>query len=120
MKTKGAVKVEVLDPSVKDAAQRIIYGLRVSNWKGDVEAITLIRQLLEGCGAEYPPSEYDWDPEPKFVLLQNLVTNDRFSTLNSKTVDPRVFNGKRIFKIIGYAKTIHEAQLKLYGRVYDN
>ena len=120
MKTKGAVKVEVYDKAVKPAAQRLVYWMRAEHWQGDVEMVTLLQQLLEGCGAEFPPSSYEWDPKPKFVLLQGLKVDNRFFTTNSEQCDPRELgNGIRTFKIIGYAENTQEAQIKLYGRILN-
>jgi len=116
MRTKGAVEVIVHDPAVSDCAQRIVYLMRAQGWQGDVEMVSLLQQLLEGCGAEFPKSEYEWDPEPPLILLEGLEKGNRFFSTNSKDKDPRyLITGKLAYKIIGYAETSKEAQIKLYG-----
>lgn len=54
-----------------------------------------------------------------FVLLKGIERGNKFFTNNSDE-DPTVDeNGVVIFEILGYAKTVQEAQIKLYGRVFD-
>ena len=56
--------------------------------------------------------------KPKYILLEGIENRNRFYCLNTED-DPTIINtGKIVFRILGYAETSDEAQLKLYGRVY--
>ena len=55
----------------------------------------------------------------KFVLLEGIETDNKFFSLNTPERDPRCSaNGELWYNIIGYADTVEEAQIKLYGRVF--
>ncbi len=56
------------------------------------------------------------NPAKKFVILKGLREGNRFFSTNSEE-DPRyLVDGTLAYKILGYADTVEEAQIKLYGR----
>ena len=61
-----------------------------------------------------------WDKKPKYIILQGVLAGNKFFSSNSRTHgDPRYLStGKLAYNIIGYAETIKEAQIKLYGRSF--
>ena len=53
-----------------------------------------------------------------FVLLRS-ENGSRFFTFNKEGVDPTVlYDGTPAYEVIGYAETVEEAQVKLYGKAY--
>lgn len=57
------------------------------------------------------------DAQKKFVLLEGIRNGNRFFTLNDTESDPtRGCTGNAWYRIIGYADTVEEAQIKLYGK----
>ena len=54
--------------------------------------------------------------ESKYVILQSIDHGDRFFRLNYPEEDQtRLWNGKLAYHILGYANTVREAQIFLYG-----
>jgi len=54
----------------------------------------------------------------KYVILKGITAGNQFFTLNSPNEDQTLLaNGKKVYNIIGYANTMAEAQMYLYGRV---
>lgn len=58
----------------------------------------------------------------KFILLEGLEEGNRFITVNNpdKSDDQkcRLVDGTLAYKIIGYANSVKDAQIKLYGRTF--
>lgn len=55
---------------------------------------------------------------PKFVILRGIKHGNTCFCLNSET-DPRYSaTGELWYDIIGYADTVEEAQIKIYGRAF--
>ena len=62
------------------------------------------------------------DPKPKLVLLRGVTEanfGQRFMTTNGPDDPTKSAKGETWYEIIGYAETVQEGQMKLYGRVYD-
>ena len=65
-----------------------------------------------------------WEPNHEFVCLEGLKHHNRFFTTNNslgimgqEPQDPRYSaKGELWYRILGYAETVEEAQLLLYGR----
>lgn len=57
---------------------------------------------------------------PKFVLLQGLKCGNRFFTSYDGTDPTRSEDGTKIYNVIGYADSVQEAQLNLYGKIYEH
>jgi len=59
---------------------------------------------------------------PKYVLLQGYTGDfigSCFFTMNVPGDDPtKLKDGTIAYSILGYAETVKEAQIKLYGRAY--
>jgi hypothetical protein len=53
---------------------------------------------------------------PKFILLRNPRTLDRFFTTHNPESDQTVCQGVPTYEVLGYAETVEDAQVKLYGR----
>jgi len=56
---------------------------------------------------------------PKFVLLKGIREGNRFFTTNSQE-PTRLNDGTVAYTIIGYADTVAQAQIKLYGKSYTD
>ena len=55
----------------------------------------------------------------KFVLLKGLEQGNRFFSSYSEDEDPtKLLDGTVAYAIIGWANSVEEAQLHLYGRTY--
>lgn len=56
----------------------------------------------------------------KYVLLQGLELGNQFFSIASTDGydDTKLLDGTVAYRIIGYAATVTEAQVKLYGRSY--
>ncbi len=55
----------------------------------------------------------------KYVLLEGIEHGNRFCSLYTEGVDPTLSaNGEVWYVILGYADSVEEAQMKLYGKVY--
>ena len=55
----------------------------------------------------------------KYIILEGLAERNRFFSGNSSFDDPtKLLDGTVAYRIIGYADTIAEAQIKLYGRSF--
>lgn len=51
----------------------------------------------------------------KYVILEGIEKGNRFFSFN--TDDPtKLYDGTVAYEVIGYANTVKEAQIKLYGR----
>jgi len=58
-------------------------------------------------------------PEDKYVLLQGIKHGNRFFTSYKTGDDPtKSAKGETWYIILGYAATIEEAQVKLYGKSF--
>jgi hypothetical protein len=59
----------------------------------------------------------------KYVLMQGITDDNwlcRFYTLNTPEKDQtRGYTGEVWYQIIGYADSIEDAQMQLYGRTYS-
>lgn len=56
---------------------------------------------------------------PRYVLLEGLEFFNRFfSPYNPKDDPTKSATGETWYKILGFADTVEEAQMKLYGRTY--
>lgn len=55
----------------------------------------------------------------KFVILKGLKEGNEFFSTNGPEDCTRLSDGTVAYKIIGYADTVCEAQLKLYNRCYS-
>jgi len=67
----------------------------------------------------HKPKEFkslDYNPDPKYVLLEGLEHGNRFFLTNDEA--RYLANGKEGYRIIGYAESIRDAQIKLYGKAY--
>jgi len=54
-----------------------------------------------------------------YIILQGIEELNRFITTNNINEDQtKLSNGKTAYIILGYANTIAEAQMYLYGKVY--
>lgn len=47
-----AVDVKILDDCVPDVAQRLTDSIKSSNWKGKIDEVALLGELLHKCGAD--------------------------------------------------------------------
>jgi len=47
-----SVKVEILDDSVPDVAERLTKSIKASGFKAKIDEIALLAQLLDQCGAK--------------------------------------------------------------------
>jgi len=56
----------------------------------------------------------------KFVLLQDIENGNRFFTMNSHRDPTKMADGSTAYRIIGYADTVKDAQLQLYGCVFPS
>ena len=60
---------------------------------------------------------------PKFVLLQGIKHGNKFFTTNdnneSKEDKVKMNDGTKAYNIIGYADSVQEAQIALYGKSFD-
>ena len=55
----------------------------------------------------------------KFVLLRSIKYGNRFFTTHDPNDDPTLLGtGEVAYDILGYASTVEEAQISLYGRAY--
>lgn len=55
----------------------------------------------------------------KYVLLEGLEYFNRFFSPYTNGEDPtKSAKGETWYKILGFADSVEEAQMKLYGRVY--
>lgn len=55
----------------------------------------------------------------KFVLLKGLDFNNKFFTTFNKDENPTLLStGEVAYEILGYAASIEEAQIALYGRSF--
>lgn len=55
----------------------------------------------------------------KYVLLEGIEHGNRFFSLYTEGEDPTLSaNGEVWYVILGYAGSVEEAQMKLYGKVY--
>jgi hypothetical protein len=63
------------------------------------------------------------DHDKELILLQGTIASNfgnRFFTTNVKGKDQtRLDTGEVAYTVLGYANTVAEAQMKLYGRVYN-
>jgi hypothetical protein len=57
----------------------------------------------------------------KYVILKGIEEGNRFFTTNTPGYDhTKLVDGTVAYHIIGYANTVAEAQIKLYGKSYVN
>ena len=57
--------------------------------------------------------------EDKYVLLQGIKHGNRFFSVHIPGTDPtKSAKGETWYRILGYAATTEEAQVKLYGRSF--
>ena len=80
------------------------------------------RQCVE-CGEQSVwPDGLDAE-HGKFVLLGGVLAGvnfgNRFFTPNIGGDPTRLADGRVAYEVLGYADTVAEAQMKLYGRVYN-
>lgn len=55
----------------------------------------------------------------KYILLRGLVEGNCFFSTNVAGDDPtRLHDGTLAYEVLGYADTVKEAQIALYGRSY--
>ena len=54
----------------------------------------------------------------RFVILRGLVNNNRFFTSYSGEDPTKLADGTVGYEVIGYASTVEEAQIELYGRSF--
>ena len=73
---------------------------------------------LHGC--RYWNEEDVDATDKKFVLLEGFAVRNRFFTINDPN-EPfeekrKLKNGDVVYSVLGFADTVKEAQIKLYGR----
>jgi len=61
------------------------------------------------------PKGLEPDSSYKFVILEGLKQGNRFFTSNGKEDPQVIYDGTLGYKIIGFANTVREAQVQLYG-----
>lgn len=95
--------------AINDLQQRmVIEGYStVLNWKERL-----------GFGRDEEANECDI-PE-KYVLLEGISTGKRFFSSYTEGEDPTLSatTGEVWYKILGYADSVEDAQMKLYGQIY--
>lgn len=61
--------------------------------------------------------------EDKYVLLEGFVYGNKFFTTNNPNIPEsekvKLSDGTIVYKILGYADSVEEAQMKLYGRSFS-
>jgi len=55
---------------------------------------------------------------PEFVILEGIEEKNRFFTTNTAEDPTRLNNGIVAYEVVGYADTVEEAQIELYGRSF--
>ena len=88
--------------------------------KGKGEYQTFIRT---GFLREYIEARTLPCPNPErhkeLIILEGIEQGNRFFSMNTPEEDGRFLaDGRLVYKILGYADTTDEAQLKLYGSTY--
>jgi len=67
--------------------------------------------------------ELNWN-NAKYVIYRGLEVGNRFFSLNNKKEPEeekvKLLDGTVAYKILGYANTVAEAQIKLYGRSFTD
>jgi hypothetical protein len=59
------------------------------------------------------------DKEPKITMFEGIIAGNRFfSSYEPDKDQTKLDNGIVAYRILGYADSTEEAQLKLYGRTY--
>ena len=99
------------DTSVQeDACQAIVW---CKTCETTVTIVEKSKQHECGCG-DCRMDRLGSLPRSKFVLLQGEAGN-KFFCLNGDDDPTKSADGATIYKIVGYADTVEEAQIKLYG-----
>lgn len=52
---------------------------------------------------------------PKYILLRGITLGNKFFSLNGDPDPTKLYDGTVAYEIIGYADTVREAQIKLFG-----
>jgi len=75
------------------------------------------RNTINGSGPHEPSTSTKRRSTSKYILLRGLLNNNCFFTsVEKEGDDPTTFNNGEVgYEIIGYADTVKEAQIKLYG-----
>jgi len=59
------------------------------------------------------------EKDKELIIVEGLIAGNRFFSTNIRGYDERLLaNGKVAYRILGYADTSAEAQLKLYGETF--
>ena len=59
------------------------------------------------------------DTEKKLVLLESIKYGNRFMSKHTEGSDPtKSAAGETWYRVLGYANTVEEAQIKLYGKSF--
>jgi hypothetical protein len=60
------------------------------------------------------------DNKPKYVLLRGIEWRNKFFCFNLSDDPTKLYNGEIAYEVLGYADTVAEAQVKLYGRSFTD
>jgi len=119
-----AVKLRKAMQLLKSAGQLVLEAL------GDTDAADETRDLIDSAiddlaadvmelEDQVPVTQAAADTDKPYVILEGLAAGNRFFTTNSANPTLLV-DGTVACRVLGYADTIAQAQIFLYGRSYTD